>query len=261
MAEVPDAARLYRARIHVAQGLGSGASIAIAPAAAHHLGTVLRLPPGAPVAAFNGIEGEWLCTIAAYDRQGARLAVERRLRPPPAEPDLWLLFAPIRRGRLDWLVEKACELGVSTLVPVVTARTQGERLHPGRLRALSIAAAEQSGRLSLPVIEPMVPLARVLAAWSPARPLLLCDESGAGSPAAAAFGALAPGPAAILVGPEGGFTQTELDALGKLSFVTRIDLGPLVLRAETAAVAALAVFQAVAGEWAAAGDRRRTAPR
>jgi 16S rRNA (uracil1498-N3)-methyltransferase len=253
--EVPEGARAYRARIHVAAGLAEGASIALPPTATHHLKTVLRLPPGAPVAAFNAQDGEWLSTIAAFDRQGALLAVERLLRPPEPEPDLWLLFAPIRRARLDWLVEKACELGVAALVPVLTARTQADRLNPGRLRALTIAAAEQCRRLSLPAIEPASPLARVLAGWDPARALVLCDESGGGRPVASALAGLAPGPAAILVGPEGGFTETELDGLGKLSFVTRIGLGPRVLRAETAAIAALAAFQAIAGDW------QRTRPR
>ena len=181
--------------------------------------------------------------------EAARLTVDRQLRAPEPEPDLWLLFAPIKRARLDWLVEKATELGASALVPVWTARTQAERLNLDRLRAHAIAAAEQSERLSVPEMRSPEALDRVLAAWPAERRLIVCDESGAGEPIAEARRSLPAAPAALLVGPEGGFDRTELDALGKLSFVTRVGLGPRVLRAETAALAALAVFQAIAGDW------------
>jgi 16S rRNA (uracil1498-N3)-methyltransferase len=211
---------------------------------------VLRLVPGAAVAAFNERDGEWLCELAESGQRGARIAVRRQLRAPEPEADLWLLFAPIKRARLDWLVEKATELGAAALVPVLTGRTQPERLNRERLRALAISAAEQSERLSVPDIAIPEPLDRVLAAWPPGRRLVLCDESGAGMPIAEALAGWSPNvPAALLVGPEGGFTDRELDALGKLPIVTRVGLGPRVLRAETAAVAALAVFQAIAGDW------------
>jgi 16S rRNA (uracil1498-N3)-methyltransferase len=160
------------------------------------------------------------------------------------------LFAPIKRVRLDWVVEKATELGAAALLPVMTARTQPERLNRERLRALAIAAAEQCERLSVPDIAIPEPLDRVVAAWPAGRRLVLCDESGAGMPIAEALaGFPRQAPAALFVGPEGGFTDRELDALGKLPIVTRVGLGPRVLRAETAAVAALAVFQAIAGDW------------
>jgi 16S rRNA (uracil1498-N3)-methyltransferase len=211
---------------------------------------VLRLAAGAAVAGFNQRDGEWLCRLADGGRGRAALAVERCLRLPAAEADLWLLFAPIRRARLDWLVEKATELGVGALVPVSTARTQPERLNRARLHALAVAAAEQSERLSVPEVRLAEPLGRVLAAWPAGRRLIVCDESGGGMPFAAALAGFAPeAPAALLVGPEGGFAETELDALGKLPIVTRVGLGPRVLRAETAALAALAVFQAIAGDW------------
>jgi 16S rRNA (uracil1498-N3)-methyltransferase len=180
--------------------------------------------------------------------------VLEQLRRTEPETDLWLLFAPIKRTRLDWLVEKATELGAAALLPVVTARAQSERLNEERLHAIAVSAAEQSERLSVPEIRAAVPLGRLLSDWPAERRLIVCDESGAGIPIADAVAGRA-APAAILAGPEGGFTETELDALGKLSIVTRIGLGPRVLRAETAALAALAVYQAVAGDW------RRVRPR
>jgi 16S rRNA (uracil1498-N3)-methyltransferase len=237
------------ARIYVADALANGATVELTAGQAHHLRSVLRLGPGAAVAAFNAVDGEWLCRIVEIGRGGVRLTIECRLHSPAAEPDLWLLFAPIKRARLDWLVEKATELGASMLLPVWTARTQAERLNLERLRAHAIAAAEQSGRLSVPELRPPEALSQVLAAWPDERRLIVCDESGAGEPIGDAAARLRVGPVALLVGPEGGFERTELDALGKLSFVSRIGLGPRVLRAETAALAALAVYQATAGDW------------
>jgi len=236
-------------RLYVERRLGWGGTVELETGQAHYLRVVLRLGCGTEVVGFNAIDGEWLCRIAEVGKSRARLSVERQVRVPEPEPDLWLLFAPIKRGRLDWLVEKATELGVSTLLPVWTARTQSERLNLERLRAHAVQAAEQSERLSVPDLRSPATLDRLLAAWPTERHLICCDESGAGEPIGEAAGRLTPGPVAFLVGPEGGFDQTELDALDKLSFVTRIGLGPRVLRAETAALAALAVFQAIAGDW------------
>jgi 16S rRNA (uracil1498-N3)-methyltransferase len=242
-------------RLHVTALLAPGAWVELSAGQAHHLRSVLRLGIGSTVAAFNGDDGEWLCRITDFDNKRARLTVERRLRTAEPEPDLWLLFAPIKRARVDWLVEKATELGVSALMPVWTVRTQAERLNLERLRSHAVSAAEQSERLSVPELRLPEALDRVLAAWPTERRLVVCDETGAGEPIGNALSRLSLGPAALLVGPEGGFDQTELDALGKLSFVSRVGLGPRVLRAETAAVAALAVFQAIAGDWA--GTRTR----
>jgi 16S rRNA (uracil1498-N3)-methyltransferase len=236
-------------RLYITDALANSVTVELSTGQAHHLRSVLRLGPGAPVAAFNATDGEWLCHIAEIGRGGARLTIERRLRSPASEPDLWLLFAPIKRARIDWLVEKATELGVSMLIPVWTARTQAERLNLERLLAHAIKAAEQSERLSVPELRSPEGLNRVLAAWPPERGLIVCDESGAGEPVGAAAALFPVRPMALLVGPEGGFDQTELDAFGKLSFVSRVGLGPRVLRAETAALAALAIYQAIAGDW------------
>ena len=245
----------WAARLYVTARLASGVAVELAAKQAHYLRSVLRLGPGAAVTAFNAGDGEWLCHIAEIGRNRVLLTAERRLRPAAPEPDLWLLFAPIKRARLDWLVEKATELGASALLPVWTARTQVERLNLERLRAHAIAAAEQSERLSVPELRSPEALDRVLAAWPVARRLVVCDESGAGEPIKEATARLSPGPVALLVGPEGGFAETELDALGKLSFVTRIGLGPRVLRTETAALAGLAAFQAIVGDWRGARSR------
>ena len=237
-------------RLYTPERLAAGGTVALDRAQAHRLRHVLRLGSGALVAGFNAQDGEWLCRLDARGRGDAALSVLTLWRSPEPEPDLWLMFAPIKRVRLDWLVEKASELGVGALVPVATLRTQPERLGENRLRALAIAAAEQSERLSAPELRPLEKLARVLADWPAERWLLVCDESGGGVPIAAALADFPPAaPAALLIGPEGGFAETELDALGKLPIVTRVGLGPRVLRAETAALAALSVFQALVGNW------------
>jgi 16S rRNA (uracil1498-N3)-methyltransferase len=237
-------------RLYLPAALAEGGSAEIGADQVHRLRHVLRLGPGAAVAGFNARDGEYLCCIAELGRSRGSLTVEARRRAPEAENDLWLLFAPIKRLRLDWLIEKGTELGVSAFVPVMTERTQPERLNSERLVAHATAAVEQSERLSIPDIRPVEKLRSLLAAWDANRRLIVCDETGGGTPIAAALAALQAGaPAALLIGPEGGFTETELDALADLPFVTRVGLGPRVLRAETAALAALAVFQAIAGDW------------
>jgi 16S rRNA (uracil1498-N3)-methyltransferase len=237
-------------RLYIPEPLAAGASVPLADENVHRLRNVLRLAAGATIAAFNERDGEWLCQIDRLRRSHGTLKAIEQHRSPEPGPDVWLVFAPIKRARLEWLVEKATELGVAALVPVMTARTQSERANRERLRVIAVAASEQSERISLPEIRPEVPLARLLADWPADRRLILCDESGAGQPMAEALaGSDGRTPAAVFVGPEGGFAETELDALGKLSIVTRVGLGPRILRTETAALAALAVYQAVAGDW------------
>jgi 16S rRNA (uracil1498-N3)-methyltransferase len=243
-------------RLYLPAVLAEGGAAAIDAAQAHRLRHVLRLESGAVVAGFNVRDGEFLCRVVELGRNGGLLAVERRLRAATSEADLWLLFAPVKRLRLDWLIEKGTELGVAVFVPVMTARTQPERINVERLLAHATAAAEQTERLSVPDFHAATPLAAVLASWPAERRLIVCDETGAGAPIAEALADFSPhAPAALLIGPEGGFAETELDALRNLPFVTGVGLGPRVLRAETAALAALAAFQAIAGDWR--GSRTR----
>src|SRR3954452_11536338 len=194
------------ARLYIPEPLAAGAVVPLSDANVHRLRNVLRLAAGATVAAFNEHDGEFLCHAATLRRSpGALKAIEQRRAPEPG-PDVWLVFAPIKRARLEWVVEKATELGVAALVPVMTARIQAERVNGERLRVIAIAAAEQSELLSLPEIRPEAPLARLLAEWPADRRLVLCDESGAGQPMAEALVEVPAGaPAAVFVGPEGGF--------------------------------------------------------
>jgi len=219
----------------------------------------LRKSVGDAVALFNGRDGEWAGRVAALGRGACEVALTEQLRTPCAEGDLWLVFAPVKRAPLEYLIEKATEIGVGAFHPVMTRHTVIERLNLDRLRAHAIEAAEQSERLSVPEIAAPQPLERLLATWPNGRRLVLCDETGKAPPIAAALASVPRGPLAVLTGPEGGFAESELDALRKLPFVSSVGLGPRVLRSETAALAALAVVQALAGDWGAARERRESA--
>ena len=219
----------------------------------------MRLGPGDAVAAFNGRDGEWLGRIEAADRRRFALRIERKLRPQPGGIDLRLLFAPLKRGPTELLVAKAVELGAAALVPAITARTAAARVRTERMKLLAIEAAEQCGRCDVPEVRAPAPLAAVLEGWPPERRLVFCDESGGGRPIvdalAEARGDGPPGPWAVLIGPEGGFDEDERAALRARPFVHAVDLGPRLLRAETAAIAALACWQAVIGDWRDAAAR------
>jgi 16S rRNA (uracil1498-N3)-methyltransferase len=244
-----------RARLFVGDALGGGGSVGLKPAQAHYLQHVLRLKAGDPVALFNGTDGEWAGTIAGFGKGWASVDVSRLRRVQVAEPDLWLLFAPIKHARIDYLAQKATELGVSLLQPVITAHTSVSRVNIGRLSANAVEAAQQTGRLTIPEVRPAAALHEILAAWPQTRRLMFCDESGSGPPVAEALSAESDNgrpPWAVLIGPEGGFATSELDALAKLPFVMPVSLGPRLLRADTAAVAALACWQAALGDWAEA---------
>jgi 16S rRNA (uracil1498-N3)-methyltransferase len=248
-------------RLFVEAPLGAGASVALDRSRAHYIQHVLRRGPGTDVLLFNGRDGEWRARIADIDKRGASLLVEDQRRLFAPAPDLRLLFAPLKQARLDLVIEKATELGVARLVPVLTRHGVVPKLNAERLHAIAVEAAEQSERLDVPAIDALLPLDRVLAAWDRARPLILLDETGGVAPLAdrlATFAAAGASPLpALLIGPEGGFAEGELDALSKLAFVTRAGLGPRVLRAETAAQSALTLWQAHLGDWRAPAPRRR----
>ena len=229
-------------RLFVAGPLSQGATVELDGAPANYFANVLRLRDGDRVKLFDDCTGEWLARIAESGKRRVALTVGEHLRPRESVPDLWLLFAPIKRGRIDWLVEKATELGVARLVPVLTRRTIVDRVNLDRLRAHAIEAAEQCGRTALP--ELAAPAA--LAGWPSDRLLYFADEGG-GEPLAATATA---GPAAILIGPEGGFDDEERAAIRSLALARPVSLGPRILRADTAALAAISLWMAAAGDWA-----------
>ena len=232
-------------RLYVRQPLAEGAQVALDSAQANYLGNVLRLQEGAELLLFDGASGEWLARIAEASRKRMTLAVENRTREPETIPDVWLAFAPVKRAQTDWLVEKATELGAARLVPVMTRRTVAERVRLERLEAIAIEAAEQCGRTRLPEISEPMPLAHLLRHRDPARTLYFADEAG-GEPLVEA---LTQGSAMILTGPEGGFTADERALVRSAPNAVAISLGPRILRAETAALAALTAYMALAGDW------------
>jgi 16S rRNA (uracil1498-N3)-methyltransferase len=228
-------------RLHLAQPLAQGAALQIEGERVHYLRNVLRLREGAEIRPFNAADGEWLARIATCGRHRLDLLVEERLRAPVAEPGPVLVFAPIRRNRLEWLVEKAVELGVMRLVPVLTRRTVVRPEKSDRLAAIAAEAAEQSERLTVPEITAPVALARWLCARERSLPLLHAEERGQGE---AILAATRRHPSAeILVGPEGGFAEDELALLRADPATVPVSLGRLILRAETAALHALVAWQ------------------
>lgn len=235
-------------RLFVTEALRPGAEVSLAPGQAHYLVNVLRLRAGGRVLLFNGRDGEWLAEISAAGRRVCALTVLHQTRPQSAPCDLHYLFAPLKRARLDYLAQKATEMGASLLRPVITARTVAGRVNVERMRANVIEAAEQCGILSVPKVHAPVRLADAIAAWDGGRRLILCDEEAPAGDPLAALARLTPGPLAVLVGPEGGFTPEERDMIRARPFVTAISLGPRLLRADTAAVAALALVQAALGD-------------
>jgi 16S rRNA (uracil1498-N3)-methyltransferase len=236
-------------RFYVSAPLATGAVVPLEAGQAHYLGNVLRLKAGAGVLVFNGRDGEWNATLGGAKRLTA-LAVGAQTRPQTVAADLHYLFAPLKSARLDYVVQKAVEMGVSRLVPVVTRHGQVGRVNAERMRKNAIEAAEQCGILELPEIAPQMALMRYLADREPGRQLVFCDEAAEVTDPVAALCLLKPGlPLAVLIGPEGGFAADERAALLGKPNVMRIALGPRILRADTAAVAALTLMQAVLGDW------------
>lgn len=236
-----------KVRLYVEHALAEGQPVAVSQDQSHYLGNVMRLPVGSPVALFNGTQGEWRARITHLAKRGGTLECVAQSAPQRDPPDIWMLFAPIKKTRTDFIVEKAVELGASRLLPVQTEFTNSERIRRDRLQAHAVEAAEQSGGTFVPEVADLAPLSRVLAAWPEGRVLWWADEGLAGQ-SDAAFAA-APPPAAILIGPEGGFSPNERARLAALPFVRHLSLGPRILRADTAAVAALTLWQREFGDW------------
>ncbi|MCI4664536.1 MAG: 16S rRNA (uracil(1498)-N(3))-methyltransferase [Neomegalonema sp.] len=236
-------------RLYLNEPLASGAEIGLGRDASNYLIAVMRLGEGAVCTVFNGEDGEWRAQIATAHKRAAQLRILEQRRPAAPPPDLWLLFAPIKKARTDFIVEKATELGCRRILPITTRRTQSERVNLERLQAHAIEAAEQCELVFAPDVAPPQRLDDALASWDPARRLFFCDEARDARPMSEAVGAQPHESAAILIGPEGGFTPEEREKLLRQPFVTPATLGPRILRADTAAAAAVSIWQDVQGDW------------
>jgi 16S rRNA (uracil1498-N3)-methyltransferase len=236
-------------RLYVDAELAAGTRVALTDEQAHYLTHVLRLVPGARLLVFNGRDGEWRAELTEVKKRSAVLAVEQQTRDQAGGPDIDYLFAPLKRTRLDYMVQKAVEMGVARLRPVLTHRTIAERVNLERMRANSVEAAEQCGVLRIPEIHQPVTLEKTLASWDTARALIFCDEAAERKNPLDVLGEIPRGPVALLIGPEGGFDPREREALLHKPFVRAVSLGPRIMRADTAAVAALALVNVRLGDW------------
>jgi len=240
-------------RLHASTPLAPDAAVMPTLDQSRYLSQVMRLKLGDSLLVFNGVDGEWRCVIAEVLKKGLVLRAEERVRPQTAGPDVDLLISVVKKSALEFAVEKATELGARRVRLVVTHRTQTQHVRMDRLDAIAIEAAEQTGRLDVPMIDAPVKLGALLDDWDPARRLMFCDETG-GAPVMAALNPPPSGegggiPWAVLIGPEGGFAPEERERLRGLPFTTAVSLGPRILRADTAAIAALTLWQAAVGDW------------
>lgn len=239
-------------RLYVEHPLGAGQTVPLDREQAHYLFGVMRLGVGDSVLLFDGAAGEWSAEVQSANKRGGELACLEQTKPLLIPPDLWLMFAPIKKARTDFIVEKAAEMGAREIRPVQTAFTNSERIRQDRLQAHAREAAEQCGGTYVPVVQDLKRLDRVLDAWPENRQLVFCDEmlAGSGNPQEQlASQVAADTPSAILIGPEGGFSEEERARLSRMPQAIAINLGPRILRADTAAVAALTLWQSVAGDW------------
>ncbi|MEM9709559.1 MAG: 16S rRNA (uracil(1498)-N(3))-methyltransferase [Pseudomonadota bacterium] len=234
-------------RLYLDQPLAEGQSVPLSRDQAHYLFGVMRLGVGDGVEVFDGQTGAYAASVAETGKRAGRLLIAGQIRPVDVPPDIWLLFAPIKKERTDFIVEKAAELGAARIQPVATEFTQAGRVNRERLQAHAVEAAEQCGGTFVPPVADLLPLDRVLSGWDGDRRVLFCDEARAGEDFAFPT---SPGPWAILIGPEGGFSDRERTRLGALDYAHPISLGPRILRADTAAVAALTLWQSTLGDWA-----------
>ena len=239
-------------RLHVRSDLSPGASVAPTVDQSRYLTQVMRLKAGDALLVFNGVDGEWRCVVAEVLKKGVVLRAEDQARPQTTVPDVHLLIAVVKKSALAFAVEKATELGAARIGLVTTRRTQGDRVRMDRLEAIAVESAEQTGRLDVPAIDLPVKLETMLGGWdsgaNSGRRLMFCDETG-GAPAVRAMAEAGAGPWAILIGPEGGFAPEERERLRALPLTTAVSLGPRILRADTAAIAALTLWQAAVGDW------------
>lgn len=239
-------------RLYVDHPLGEGKTVLLERPQAHYLFGVMRLGQGATVLLFNGLDGEWLAEVTEVSKRGGVLTCQVQTAPQQMPPDLWLIFAPIKKARTDFIVEKAVEMGARRIVPVQTDFTNAGRIQRERLQAHAVEAAEQCGGTFVPEVTDMARLDRMLTDWNPQRQIMFCDEALAGDVSKASpLSNMQKGqPWAILIGPEGGFSAAERDRFGSLAQAHPVPLGPRILRADTAAVAALTVWQQALGDWA-----------
>ncbi len=235
-------------RLYTDADLTAGGGVALDRAQSHYLSTVLRRGIGDSLRLFNGRDGEWLADITELSRKSAALRVGLQSRPQTSPPDIWLCFAPVRKARNGFIAEKAAELGAARLRPVLTDRVQFPKMGLEKLGLTLIEAAEQTERLDVPQLSDTVSLGKLLGEWDSSRALIFADEAGDAKPALEALPSC-PAPAAILIGPEGGFTDAERERLRSCDFVTPVSLGPRILRADTAALSLLTLWQAVNGDW------------
>lgn len=236
-------------RLYVESDLAEGVAAPLRPDQAHYLVHVMRQGPGAEILLFNGRDGEWRASLAQVGKRDWAVVPATLARPFRRGPDLELLAAVVKRPRLETIVEKAAELGARRIRPMITARTNPTGVNLARLSSIAVEASEQTGRLDVPALDPPRALAEALAAWPEDRALMFCDEAGEAPPAAEALAHAAPGSWAILIGPEGGFSPSERDAIRALPGAVPVGLGPRILRADTAAIAAMTLWQSVLGDW------------
>ena len=236
-------------RLFVPHDLAAGAALPLDEGQSRYLAAVMRLAVGDELAVFNGRDGEWRARVASVGKRAVTLEAEAQARPQSAGPDLDLVVALVKRARLETIVEKAAELGARRVRPVITERTNADHTRVDRLQAIAVEAAEQTGRLDTPEVLEPVTLERLIEGWDAGRRLLFCDEAGEAHPALQALKGAAEGPWAILIGPEGGFSPGERERLRSLNFAIPATLGPRILRADTAAISALTLWQAALGDW------------
>ena len=236
-------------RLYLPHPMQQGGTLEPDPGQAHYLSNVLRMAPGGQLLVFNGADGEWLAEITEASRKRVQITLLTQVRPQPAPSDLLYCFAPLKQGRLDYLVQKAVEMGAGVLQPVITQHTQMSSIGTERIRANAIEAAEQCGILAIPAGAESMKLERLIWEWEPGRRLIYCDEGAETNNPLPALRAISEQKLGVLIGPEGGFSEGERTQLRGLPYVTPIPLGPRILRADTAAVAAMAVIQATVGDW------------